>query len=190
MSWKYPRRRKNDRFDDRDSDFFGEPFNFPFRSGFEDIDEMIESMFRTVNSLNESAAENPNTIYYGYQVAIGPDGKPNVREFGNVRPTRQGTFEVASRQPFVDVVLDEKENELKVVVEMPGVQKQDISLETTEDSLSIRTENRDRKFDTQVPLNPKVEPSSAKATYNNGILEVKLKLKSPPKSKGVAVKVD
>ena len=29
-------------------------------------------------------------IVYGYSMTIGPDGKPRIREFGNVKPTSAG----------------------------------------------------------------------------------------------------
>lgn len=186
MSWKYPNRRKSSD-EDPNSNFF-DPFNFGF--GFQDVDQMIQSMFRTAASLENGMQQNPNTIYYGYQVNVGPDGKPHVREFGNVRPTNRGTFELGSREPYVDTVLDEKENILKVVAEMPGIQKEDIKLEVTEKLVSINASNKDRNYSTQVPLGVPVEASSAKASYNNGILEVKLKLRETPKPKGVSVKVD
>ena len=110
-----------------------------------------------------SGMENPNTIYYGYQVNAGPDGKPHVREFGNVRPTKRGTFELGTREPFVDTVVDDKENVLKVVAEMPGIQKEDISLEVTEKNLSIKAVNKERNYSTEVPLNVPVDTTSAKA---------------------------
>jgi HSP20 family protein len=186
MSWKYPSRRKPGESDDANN--FFDPFNFGF--GFQDIDEMINGMFRAASSIEGNLQQNPNTVFYGYQVNVGPDGKPHVREFGNVKPTKRGTFELASREPFVDTLVDDKENSLKVVAEMPGIQKEDIKLEATEKSLIIKAENKDRNYSTEVPLNIPIEASSAKASYNNGILEVKLMLKTPLKSKGVSVKVD
>ena len=184
MSWKINNRRKGR--DDWDED---ELFGFNFRLGFEDMDEMIESMFKTAMSAGRDAGSN-GPVYYGYSVTIGPDGKPNVKEFGNVRQTKKGTFELGSREAFVDTVVDEREGKLKVVAEMPGVEKQDIHLEALEDSLNIKAEHGDRKYDTNVALNTKVEPSSASATYNNGVLEVKLDLKEGQKPKGVKVKVE
>jgi HSP20 family protein len=175
MSWKRSRRRN-----DWDDDFFG----FDFRTGFEDLDEMIESMFKTALS----GGEGP--VYYGYSVTVGPDGKPHVKEFGNVKPTRKGTFEMGAREPFVDTVVEEKEGRLKVVAEMPGVEKQDIKLEAHENSLSISARHGDRTYQTNVPLSQKVEPSSASAIYNNGVLEVKLKLKDGQKPGGVNIRVD
>lgn len=186
MSWRWNRKKPNES-DDDGSNFF-DPFNFGF--GFQDIDQMMNSMFRTATSLEGNMRQNPNTVYYGYQVNTGPDGKPHVREFGNIRPTMRGTSELASREPFVDTLVDEKENLLNVVAEMPGIQKEDIKLEVTDKSLVIKAENKDRNYSTEVPLSTPVDASSAKASYNNGILEVKLKLQSPPKPKGVTVKVD
>ncbi len=202
MSWSDPFRRRARRearsgrggdddedYDDNDDDW-GSPFDFDLRLGFGEIDKMIEKMFKTALSQAKETSSTFGPIYYGYSVTVGPDGKPHVREFGNVRPAGRGKLEVGSREPFVDTVIDEKENELKVIAEMPGVQKEDIQLEALEDSLRIRAERGDRKYETTVPLNSPVEPSTAKAAYNNGILEVRMKLKASPKPRGINIKVE
>lgn len=182
MSWR-DRNRKNDadRYD---------PFDFGFSFGFRDIDEMLDGMWKAATTFERDMQHNPNTIFYGYQVNVGPDGKPHVKEFGNVRPTKRGTFELGSREPFVETLVDDKENVLKVVAEMPGITKEDIQLEVRDNTLVIKAQNKERKYDTEVPLETPVESSETKASYNNGVLEVKLKLKSPAKPKGVSVKVD
>ncbi len=184
MSWRYRNRK-----DEEDADH-SDPFNFGFSFGFRDIDEMLNSMWKAATSMEGDLQHNPNTIYYGYQVNVGPDGKPHVKEFGNVRPTRRGTFELGSREPFVETLVDDKENVLKVVAEMPGVQKEDIQLLVRDNSLSIKAQNKDRNYDTEVPLEQPVDAGETKASYNNGVLEVKLKMKSPAKPKGVSVRVD
>ncbi len=186
-------RRKKGRWDeDDDSDELANPFDFGMRFGFDDIDEMLDSMMKAARSMmrnTDSSTVGP--VYYGYSVTVGPDGKPNVREFGNAKPTRRGTFEVGSREPFVDTVVDEKEGKLKVVAEMPGIEREDIQLQALEDSLTIHAERGDRKYDATVPLDQPVEVNSASATYNNGVLEVKLKLKGvQQKPKGVNIKID
>jgi len=191
MSWRFNRRRENrddDNNDDDREDVFRDPFGFGFKTGFQDIDQLIDSMFKAAESLGP--ASDSNSVYYGYQVNVGPDGKPHVREFGNGKPTRRGTFELGSREPFVDVVVNDKDMTLKVVAEMPGVQKENIELQATEDSLAIRAKNNDRNYETSVPLNAKVDPNSAKATYRNGVLEVVLNLKEAPKPKGTNITVE
>jgi HSP20 family protein len=192
MSWRRRTSRRQDREDsdneDADDDFWG-PLDFDFRLGFGEIDDLIKNMFRAANSA-EAQSPHSGAVYYGYSVTVGPDGKPHVREFGNVKPTNRGTLQVGSREPFVDIVVDEKSNELKVVAEMPGVQREDIHLEALENSLTIRAEHGDRKYDTTVPLNHPVDTSTASATYNNGVLEVRMKLKGILKPKGVNIKID
>jgi HSP20 family protein len=188
MSWRYGKKKTDD-----DSDY-PMPFGFGLLSAFEDIDKMFQQMTERMNSLAKSAEGNPNTMFYGYQVTVGPDGKPHVKEFGNAKEF--GSFkapkpqlEMGSREPLIDVVPDEREGTIKVVAEMPGMQKEDIKLNATEDSLTIKAERGERKFNTTVPLDSQVDPSSTKASYNNGILEVQLKSKST-KPKAVNVKVD
>lgn len=188
MSWRR-RNTRRDSDDEKDDDDIMSPFDLDFRFGFEDIDDLIKNMFKAANSI-ETQGPNSNAVYYGYSVTVGPDGKPQVREFGNVKPTNRGTLRVGSREPFVDTVLDEKTNELKVVAEMPGVQREDIHLEALENALTIRAERGDRRYDTTVPLSHPVDTSTATATYNNGVLEVRMKLKGFLKPKGVSIKVD
>lgn len=66
---------------------------------------------------------------------IGPDGKPKIREFGNVKSPfstlRRGDFFTSplissEREPLADVTTTDKE--VKVVVEMPGVSKENIKI--------------------------------------------------------------
>src|ERR687885_2037407 len=112
---------------------------------FEDIDrefseaeEMLNRMFRTVREMTPSVIVGTFPYYYGYQITVGPDGKPHVREFGNVRPSARGLVEQSGvREPLVDTALDEKENTLTVTAEMPGVTKQDIKVKISEDHVSI-----------------------------------------------------
>ncbi len=187
MSWRFNRRRedKDDEDDSERKDSYQDPFSFGFGSGFQDFDRMIESMLKTMGPNS-----NSNSAFYGYSVNVGPDGKPHVRQFGNVTPTPNGPLELGSREPFVDVVANDKDQTVKVVAEMPGVQKENIELDTTEDTLTIKTTKTDRKYNTTVPLKPAVDPSSAKASYRNGVLEVVLRMKEAPKPKGTSIQID
>jgi len=191
MSWRHSNRKKEDKDEDQDNgreNFFEDSFGFGFRTGFQDIDRMIEGMLKTVESTGLES--DHNSIFCGYQVNVGPDGKPHVREFGNVKPTRRGTFELGSREPFVDVVTNDKDLTVKVIAEMPGVQKENIELKATEDSLAIKAKNNDRNYDTTVPLNATVDPDSARASYRNGVLEVVLKMKEAFTTKGTNIRVE
>jgi HSP20 family protein len=77
----------------------------------------------------------------------------------------------------------ETKDEVHVIAEMPGVDRTDVQLETTESRLDITAQNESRKYSESVELPVKVDPHSAKATYRNGVLEVKLKRVQPEEEK-------
>jgi HSP20 family protein len=184
----YWRRRRRLGNEDDDDDPFGSIFG-DFEREFLDIEDTIERMFRNFRALKPSETQLSGPYYYGFSMTVGPDGKPRVREFGNVRPSLKGGLEVGYREPFVDTILDEKGETVKLVAEMPGINKEDIKLEATERNVSIEAERGERKYRTNVPLPYEIEPSSASASFNNGVLEVKLKLKQPEKPKGKKISI-
>lgn len=181
-----------------------------FRSwGFDDIDKMFRDMekmmeeeFKSFTSRvpkdyvrerrlpDGSTAREWGPFVYGYSVKIGPDGKPEVREFGNVKPTREGLPQVQEeREPLVDIV--ETDSEIHVVAELPGVDKKDIKLSGTEDSLTIEVDSPRRKYFKDVKLPAKVRVREAKTGYKNGVLEVTFpKFEDKKQSKGEPINID
>lgn len=158
---------------------------------FSDAEQMLNRMFRTVREMNPAEVAGTFPYYYGYQITVGPDGKPRVREFGNVKPSARGLVEQSGvREPLVDTNVEEKGNELTITAEMPGVTKQDIKVNVGEDHVLIHAEKGEKKYHTTVPVNVELDETTAKATYANGILELKIKLKEPAKPKSREVKVD
>lgn len=95
---------------------------------------------------------------------------------------------IGTRTPFIDIV--ETDKEVIATAEMPGLEKGDININITEDRLEISTETkkeeekkekgyiykerRSGSYYRSMPLPSAVDPDNAKATYNNGILEVKM----------------
>ncbi len=76
-------------------------------------------------------------------------------------------------------------------MDMPGVDKDKISIRVSEDGkkLIISARNSDRKYYKEVELPAEVDPSQSKATYRNGVLTVELKKKSSGK-RGFEIKVE
>lgn len=169
MDWK----KKKSRDDDDD------PFDF-----FSRIDEMMNDMMRNAfRGFDERMFEGKfegNPIVYGFSMRTGPDGKPIINEFGNVKPMSKGIID--DREPLVDVV-DHGEN-LMVIVELPGVEKSDIHADVDNDNLTISVDTESGKFHKTIKLPASVDEKMTDATYNNGVLEIKLKkLKSEKKGK-------
>jgi HSP20 family protein len=139
-----------------------------------EAEDMLNRMFRTVREVSSTDLTKNTPYYYGYQVTIGPDGKPHVREFGNVRPSVRGLIEQTDiRAPLVDTTVDEKQNILRVTAEMPGVNKEDIKVNVSDKHVTIHAEKGDKKYHTDIPVDIELDySSSAKATYENGILNL------------------
>ena len=119
---------------------------------------------------------------------------------------RLGTVEsINIREPPTDLI-DEGDHFI-LVVELPGVSKEDIDLRVDRDSVTIRAERKhetERKgrnyyvkergystFYRTIPLPEPVIPNETKATFKNGVLEVILKKEKPTeKETGFRVKIE
>ncbi|MFX1314487.1 MAG: archaeal heat shock protein Hsp20 [Promethearchaeota archaeon] len=115
-------------------------------------------------------------IMYGFNINIGPDGKPTIDSFGNLQPTPFSGRPVvkSKREPLVEV--NEEEDVIIVIAEMPGVDREDIELKATNHSITISTkENASRNYYKEVELPSPINSDYAKARYSNGILEIELK---------------
>lgn len=161
------------------------------------FDDHFERTFRRLSSPFFSMGdvfETPNNTvqtygpyYYGYVKTVGEDGIPHVTEWGNTKPTNSLSNSTA-RDPYVDVSVDDKGNTLKIVSEMPGIEKSDIKLNVSDKLVLLSAEHGERKYQKKIPLPSKVDESSAKAKYTNGVLELTISLaKEKPQGKLVSV---
>ena len=63
---------------------------------------------------------------YGYSVKIGKDGKPIIREFGNMKQnlddeSKKPVYLQEAREPLIDII--EETDQVKIIAELPGVEK-------------------------------------------------------------------
>jgi HSP20 family protein len=183
---------------------------FPFFKdwGFEDMDKIFGEMEKMMEEELKSFTSRVPKEYvrerrlpdgkverelgpfvYGYSVKIGPDGKPEINEFGNLKQSRSGPLVKEEREPLVDVI--DTNGEIRVVAELPGVEKEEIELHGTEDSLTIAVDNAERKYFKQVELPAKVNIRQARSGYKNGVLEVILpKTEDEKRSKGEPINIE
>jgi HSP20 family protein len=176
--WR-PRRRRSifDIFDE----FFRE-----FEERFAEIEDEMERAFR--KALEEGKSETMGPYIYGIRITIGPDGVPKIEEFGNITRGRRGRPLIKEEmEPLVDVI--ERGDEVWVVADVPGVPKENIDVKVTERTVTIKAQN-ERKYYKVVELPVEVVPESAKASYKNGVLEIRLKKKSGGEEKGFKVQIE
>jgi len=136
---------------------------------FEGFEKEIEDAVKD-NIL--SGDRNSWPFVAGFSFNMGPEGKPSVQVFGN-KPIGGGGY----RSPINEQVVDEKAGMLRILLEMPGVEKQDINVESTEDSAVIKAENSERKYRAELHLKALVRPETGNAEYKNGMLEISFSLK-------------
>jgi len=150
--------------------------------------ERFEREFMRIGS--EGKAEIFCPYIYGFRVTIGPDGKPIVEEFGNVRSYKGKPMISEEREPLVDVI--EKGDEIRVIAEVPGVDKDKVKVKITEGGtkLIIQATGEDRKYYKEIELPAQVDDKSAKATYNNGVLQVIMKKVKGKEEEGTEIKVE
>ncbi|WP_042684093.1 archaeal heat shock protein Hsp20 [Candidatus Nitrosotenuis chungbukensis] len=161
-----------------------------FDDEFDRIFKKMSSSFMDLDNVFEESGKSGSTtfgpFYYGYSMTVGQDGKPVIKEYGNVKPGLLPSSE--SREPLIDAIIDEKEKTLKLIAEMPGVEKKDISVVVEGKTVHIDAEHGEKKYHGNAPIRHEVDEDSVKATYTNGILEMVFKLKEQkPKGKTVEV---
>jgi HSP20 family protein len=163
------------------------PFDF-FKSlgideeEFEKIFEEVEKIMEHILSTPPDQLEPGRLFTHGFSIRMGPDGKPKIETFGNrSTETTKGEPTISEeREPLADVI--EGKEDVSITVELPGVEKEDIDLRTTENTLEIKVDSKHRKYHKIIDLPSKVIPKTTEATYKNGILDVVIKRKEKGRS--------
>ena len=120
-----------------DDDYPEYPRKKPHRDPFfSDIDDMFREMEKMMDEelknftdkvpkeyVKERKLPDGSTVkelgpfVYGYSMKIGPDGKPEIQEFGNLKKGLKGPPQIKEeREPLVDIV--DTNDEIHVVVEL------------------------------------------------------------------------
>lgn len=161
-------------------------------------DEMSRGLQDALRQMGDPNQPNKSFVS-GFNVKVGPDGKPTFNTFGNkpqVQPPPAGAKGIAKgvpkivadeREPLTDVIEDAKQ--VSITMELPGVEKKDINVHMTDDDLEITVDNERRKYHKRVKLPAKVDAKTTKATYTNGILDVTVQKRAPAKG-GVKIAVE
>ena len=163
--------------------FFDTEFNRIFKrmsNSFFDIDDIFEEF--------KGNGSESGPYYYGYTMTVGLDGKPVVKEYGNVKPGLLPTSD--AREPLVDTIVDEKEKVVKLIAEVPGVEKSDVKIVVENKIVDLSAKHDKKQYHVKVPLQYKVDEDSAKASYKNGVLQIVFKLIEDKKSKSKMVEVE
>lgn len=177
-----------------------------FDDFFEDmggLDSMVEDMMREMEEnleKNRGRIQSGKPFVYGVNIKVGPDGKPHVEQFGNFpanghlgAPTAASTAatqkQLNAKAPNMDVI--EEQKVVRVIVELPGVEKKFIHPHVTTDTLTLTVDDPQRTYHAVRKLPVAVKANTAKALVNNGILELTVEREKPAKkAPGAEVKIE
>lgn len=124
----------------------------------------------------------------------------DISPFGAMRERSKTFF------PSIDVKEDEKE--MRVEVELPGMDEKDVEVLLTENTLTLKGEKKQEKedkkkdyyhmersygyFNRMIPLPAGIDVKKVNASFKNGVLSVRLPKAEESKSKGkrIPVKVE
>src|SRR5271169_3966051 len=137
---------------------------------FEEFERSVEVAVKS--SVNTGARAFSKPVVAGMAMGFGPDGKPRIQFFGDNLIGPDGF-----RAPIYEQVLDEKEGTLRLLVELPGVEKEDVQISALEDKVTLEAAKGDRMYRTEVVLQRDIDPDSGVASYKNGLLDVVFKLR-------------
>src|SRR5215467_7037747 len=135
---------------------------------FEDFEKDLQNAIRESITLSRFQKE---PFVAGFSFKLGPEGRPSVQIFGD-RPMDEGY-----RSPMSEQIIDDKNNKLRIVLEMPGVEKGDIKVDATEERAIILAERENRKYRAELRLKTEVRPDSGIAEYRNGVLDISFSMK-------------
>lgn len=157
--WWRRRKKKNRWF----SDIYDE---------LEKLGEMIdETMQKAYDNASEKGSVKPTRVT-DFNIKIGPDGKPRIQEIRG-RQSLQEEPELSDElEPLVDLI--DEEDVLVVLVALPGVKKDNIDLRVTENCLTISVTTDEFEWYDEFKLPTRVITKSARASYKNAVLEVRL----------------
>jgi HSP20 family protein len=192
----------NRKRDNSDGDWFGDN-DWNIEDIFGNLDSEFRKMRKQMDNLMRDAVEGnvsdnstKSPFVFGFSVTTGPDGIPKFEDFSNNRigplsSSKNESKEAAvdtNREPLTEV--NETDSDIAITVELPGVTKEDIDINVTENKVEVKVGTESRNYFKRIDLSHEVQSKSSKATYTNGILDLVLKKKISEKAKGTKVKVN
>ncbi|MDF2543917.1 MAG: hypothetical protein K0S47_3635 [Herbinix sp.] len=114
--------------------------------------------------------QNKNIGKYGINVKLGTDKLDHFHEFQFSDKQKKDENKMKTITPVTDL-FDEEDN-VTIVVELPGVEKDDIELNLDKNIITITASKKDTLFSKQITLGFIPEYSKVKENFQNSIYSV------------------
>ena len=160
------KRRKKNPYDFFDEDIY-KCILHEMQSMIEDIRfiESFQKILRRELRLNKQFTYNQRTNV----LPVWSQERQEINSYSLKTGNKESKCFVESER-LIDII--EGDDDIAVTVEMPEVEKNDIDLYITEDSLEITSDSTFLKYHKMLKLPCEIIKETAKATYMNGVLDV------------------
>ena len=117
--------------------------------------------------------EDRNPYFYEFPLFITPPRMSHIKGFGNIIRSDNPHQMFETKEPFVEIF--EADTTVSITSELPGILKENIELEITQNTVIIKVNNEKENYYKKAELPCKVDPDSAITSYQNSILDIELK---------------
>ena len=83
---------------------------------------------------------------------------------------------------------EDKNGEITLTIDMPGVEKKDIELNVDTFRVSVKAETVDRDYSFEKRFETMLNPNKVTAKFNNGVLDIKIQKDKSLDGKKIAIK--
>ena len=83
---------------------------------------------------------------------------------------------------------EDRNGEMCITVDMPGIQKKDIELNVDKHSVSVSAKTEDRDYSFKKTFETELNPDKVLAKFNNGVLDMKIHKAEESKGKKITIK--
>ena len=144
---------------------------------FEKI-QNLEKSFDWDRNLFSRSLERFGDIFPSFDRLFGGFERPRLLQ--STEEKQEIAKETESRKEYAvayDLQIDKENNQLYLIVELPGFSKEQLNLKLIKNHLHLIAENGSKRIDTKIPIQYEIDKEKKiEATMKHGILEVKLKL--------------
>jgi HSP20 family molecular chaperone IbpA len=102
-------------------------------------------------------------------------------------PNRFAGIEVPSRRKDIGEY-EERDNDVCISVDMPGIQKKDIELNVDKHSVNVSASREERDYSFSKTFTSELDPNKVTAKFNNGVLDITVQKAEEYKGKKITIK--
>tara|TARA_R110002012_G_scaffold93462_2_gene226624 strand:- start:876 stop:1271 length:396 start_codon:yes stop_codon:yes gene_type:complete len=102
-------------------------------------------------------------------------------------PNRFAGIEVPSRRKDIGEY-EERDNDVCISVDMPGIQKKDIELNVDKHSVNVSASREERDYSFSKSFTSELDPNKVTAKFNNGVLDITVQKAEEYKGKKITIK--